>query len=42
MSLSVRIALIVIRAYQLVLAPFAGGPPGAIVANRSGWCPYRL
>jgi putative membrane protein insertion efficiency factor len=25
MSLSVRIALIVIRAYQLVLAPFAGG-----------------
>jgi hypothetical protein len=25
MSLSVRIVLIVIRAYQLVLAPFAGG-----------------
>ena len=25
MSLSVRVALIVIRAYQLVLAPFAGG-----------------
>jgi putative membrane protein insertion efficiency factor len=25
MSLSVRVALIVVRAYQLVLAPFAGG-----------------